>query len=155
MRTICVIRCLALSFVITLGALSVHGESPSITTLTFVGSNYVFVGFSPQTTNWVALEASRDLRIWSEVADVASTNSLTFFIEHLASLPVRRFYRLRLPGTTVDDARAKWPTNTNLSYQFELTSADELGAVLTGTVTVAAGQKAITKAGRRSTDSPT
>lgn len=146
MRTIYVTRGLALCVVLELGALCLHADSPSITKLAFVGSNYVFVGFSPATTNWVALDGSGDLRTWNEVADVASTNTQTFFIEQMASLPQCRFYRLRRPGTTVDDARAKWPANTNLSYQFELTSVEYQGSVLTATVTVTAGRKSITNA---------
>jgi hypothetical protein len=124
-----------------------RADLPSITRLAFVGSD-VFVAFTPQTTNWVALEASDDLSRWTEVADIATTNSGTFSVDHGTVHPPCRFYRLRQSGTSVDEARAKWPTNANLSYQFQLTRVNLTGAmsVLTATVTVTAGQKVISNA---------
>ena len=149
MRTIRTIRCslffIALS--LSLGNAEANADLSSITRLAFVG-NDVFVAFAPQTTNWVALEASADLSTWTEVADVATTNSGTFFTDQAAALSTCRFYRLRQPGTTADDARAKWPTDTNLSYQFQLIRVAYTGSVsvLTATVTVTAGQKIISNA---------
>ena len=149
MRTIHIIRrslfFIALS--LTLGNAKVSAGLPSITRLAFVG-NDVFVAFAPQTTNWVALEASDDLSTWAEVADVATTNGQTSFVDPGMALSPHRFYRLRQPGTTVDEAKAKWPTNTNLSYQFQLMRVSYTGSlsVLTATVTVTAGQKTISNA---------
>mgnify|MGYP001547304783 CR=1 FL=1 len=148
MRTQQIIRC-SLFFValsLSLGNAEA-GDLPSITRLAFVGDD-VFVAFTPQTTNWIALEASDDLSTWTEVADVATTNSETSFVDEAAALSPQHFYRLRQPGTTVDEARAKWPTNTNLSYQFQLMCVSDTGSfsVLTATVTVTAGQKTISNA---------
>jgi len=148
MRTIRAIRYSL--FVIALSLSSGNAEAgalPSINRLAFVGDD-VFVGFAPQTTNWVAVEASGDLATWTEVADVATTNGETAFVDAAAALSPHRFYRLRQPGTTVDEARAKWPTNTNLSYQFQLICVRDTGSftVLTATVTVTAGQKTISNA---------
>jgi hypothetical protein len=142
-------RCFLLSIALSLSLVNTEAKAdlPSITRLAFV-DNDAFVAFAPQTTNWVALEASDDLSTWSEVADIATTNSGTFFVDQGMALSPCRFYRLRQPGTTVDDAGAKWPTKTNLSYQFQLMRVNLTGAVsvLTATVTVTAGQKVISNA---------
>jgi hypothetical protein len=149
MRTKHTIRCslLFIALSLSLGNTEAKADLSSITRLAFVG-NDVFVVFTPQTTNWVALEASDDLSTWTEVADVATTNSGTFFVDQAAALSPCRFYRLRQPGTTADDARAMWPTDTNLNYQFQLIRVTYTGFVslLTATVTVTAGQKIISNA---------
>ena len=149
MRTKHTIRCslLFIALSLSLGNTAAKADLSSITRLAFVG-NDVFVAFTPQTTNWVALEASDDLSTWTEVADVATTNKGAFFINQGKALSQCRFYRLRQPGTTVDNAEVKWPTNTNLSYQFQLMRVNYTGSlsVLTATVTVTAGQKVISNA---------
>jgi hypothetical protein len=145
------IRCLllALALGLSVGNTEARADLPSITRLAFEGSG-VFVAFAPQTTNWVAIEASPNLSTWTEVGNVATTNIETFFVDQQAALPPYQFYRLRQAGTTVDEARSRWPTNTNLSYEFQSTAltAGVTGAVsaVTATVTVAAGQKVISNA---------
>ena len=131
-----------------LGITTGRAAQPSFTKFSFVGNDVAIVS-SPGTTNWVALDASADLHSWVEVVNLVTTNNADLFLdEDVAQLPCR-FYRLRQPGTTVDEASASWLTNLNQGYQFQLEVVKYQSntiSVLTGTVIITNGQKVISNA---------
>ncbi|MGH7973331.1 MAG: DUF6174 domain-containing protein, partial [Limisphaerales bacterium] len=83
-----------------------------------------------------------------EVASIATTNDNTLFVDEINVDVGRRFYRLRMPGTTVEEAQSRWSANNPGGYrfQFERISSTQSPHVLTGTVTVTNGQKSVTSA---------
>lgn len=121
-----------------------RADEPVFVNRAFIGENF-FVGLFPNTTQWLSLEGSFDLKTWTNVASVATTNAVTIIHDPDARAYPQRFYRLRSPGFSVEDAEAKWDSQIDGAYQFSLEHRVGL-QVFTGMVTITNGQKRITDA---------
>jgi hypothetical protein len=122
-------------------------EDPAFVRQSFVGADF-FIGFFPNTAAWLGLQRSVDCIIWTDVASVATTNGVTEFVDADARTSPSGFYRLCRPGFTAEDAQAKWSSRVNGEYQFQLAHVriPDRPTVLTATVAVSGGQKAVTAA---------
>lgn len=111
----------------------------------FVGDAF-FVGFLPKTNGWLSVDTSSDLHTWTTLASVATTNDVTAFVDENRTTVSMRFYRLRQPGTSVDEAEARWWQHASGDYQFHLQHIRSYASpsVLDADVIVRAGQKEVT-----------
>jgi hypothetical protein len=80
---------------------------------------------------------------WIAIGTVLSTNSTTVFADPLGQAPYR-FYRLKAPGTTVQQAQSIWNNQRIRAYSFRLQRIS-LDAQLEAVGTVTDGINAITK----------
>ncbi len=121
------------------------GQQPEFVRSEPIGSGDFGLGIRTGTNGWVTVESSPDLRTWSEVASLATTNSGAVFVDEVAVQSGDRFYRLREPGTPVEVAEARWPGGRQNAYRFQLEAVNfnRLPNVLVGTVTVINGQKSV------------
>lgn len=125
-----------------------NGQAPQFIKEVPIGNASFGLVIQAGTDAWVSLESSTDLRTWSEVASIATTNRVSLFVDEVNVDTGERFYRLRVPGTTVEQAQARWLAGgvTAYRYQLERVGANQPPYVLTGTVTVTNGQKIVTNA---------
>lgn len=111
----------------------------------FLGSNF-FAAFMPETsTQWVRVEVSDDLTLWTELANVLTTRQTHGFNiegEGAKALP-RRFYRLVMPGTSAAEARDRWEMLEIQSYSFNFLMARLTASPVTGTVKEIDGEKTV------------
>jgi hypothetical protein len=119
---------------------------------TFVGENF-FVTFRPNTTQWMRLEISSDLSSWTELVSIATTNlaGAVLYGDDTAQRAGRRFYRITYPSRVLEEAHSLWQAQNLDAYRFQLRRvgppsdrSSTIPVVLTGTVTVRAGQKTVT-----------
>ena len=78
---------------------------------------------------WMVLEASSDLNSWTELVHVlftkpefrppAPTVHNWYYDSQAGTLP-RRFYRVRVPGRSVEQARKLWESQKMRSYRFHI-----------------------------------
>ena len=106
---------IASAFVMSLDGTRSQADDLRIVNKAFVGTD-LFVGFVPDTTNWISIESSPDLLSWTNIASVATTNNATVFVDEDAAAAGTRFYRLRQPGFGVEDAEAKWLAHAGRDY---------------------------------------
>jgi hypothetical protein len=126
----------------------IHAQTTaSFTQRAFVGKDF-FLGYVLNTPDWVSVEASDDLLTWTPVASVASTNSVTMFLDQGADAHALRFYRLKHPGVAVEDLEPLWQSHSASGYRCEVQHVRTHGPpyLLTATVTVVGGQKTISGA---------
>lgn len=125
-----------------------NGQAPQFIEGVPIGESYFGLVIQAGTNGWVSLDASSDLDTWSELASIATTNATTLFVDEANVQAGTRFYRLRLPGTAAEDAKAHWMAKSVTAYRFQLerVSTPQSPYVLFGTVTVTNGQKSVTNA---------
>ena len=83
--------------------------------------NFTFAILLHTNTNaWVTLEVSSDLRIWSERANIASGDDAVAFVDEKSENWTNRFYRIRIPGTTPQDAADRWNQGGIQDYRFRI-----------------------------------
>lgn len=121
-----------------------RAADPEFVNKAFIGENF-FLGLIPNTTEWLSLQASSDCLNWTDIASVASTNNTTIIHDPSFRGFPHRFYRLRRPGFSVENAEAKWASQVNGDYQYKLSHWANFH-VFTCTVTITNGQKTITEA---------
>ena len=112
-----------------------------------LGENFL-LGFVPNGNEWISLEASSDLSNWRNIASVATTNAASIIHDPITPAIPHRFYRLRHPGFSVDDAEERWTATNGGDYRFNMRHLLPSGRafVVTGTLTVEGGLKTITNA---------
>jgi hypothetical protein len=124
------------------------GQSPEFIRATTIGSDYFGLSIRAGTNGWATLEASPDLHAWNEVASIATTNDVRLFVDEVNVDVGNRFYRLRLPGTTAEEAEARWLASKMAAYRFQLerVSTTQPPHALTGIVSVRGDEKSVTNA---------
>ncbi|HYE30789.1 MAG TPA: DUF6174 domain-containing protein [Methylomirabilota bacterium] len=100
-------------------------------------------GIRPQDTNWFDIEVSTNLTDWSRLATALSTNATAFFVDDSATNAPTRFYRLRIPGTTVAQQQAIWTELRRRTYTIQVERISSSGKYLSADVTVTSGAKHI------------
>jgi len=122
-------------------------NTPAFASRAFIGENYV-IGLAPKSPGWISVETSFDLFTWRHAASVASTNGVTVYVDTEAKSAPVRFYRLKQPGLSTEEAEAKWSIYAGIDYQFQLEHVRLPGEpyVEIATVTVSKGQKTISDA---------
>ena len=130
------------------GLITCNGQQPEFVKSVRIVDDYFGLAVRAQTNGWVALESSPDLRYWTEVANIATTNDVSLFVDEVNVNAGNRFYRLRLPGTKVKEAEKRWPARSDLAYHFQIerVSTSKAPYVLSGTVTVTNDQKTVSAA---------
>lgn len=76
------------------------------------------------TNAWVALEMSDDLQTWSERANIASRDEALAFVDQKSGEAQRRYYRLRVPGTTPGQAHEQWSMRDIRHYRYRIRVVD-------------------------------
>ena len=87
-----------------------------------VEGKFVLTIANPVPQQWMGIEVSLDLRSWKEIGNLMTNNrfGLITFVDETAEGDGPRFYRIRVPGTSVDQARALWESQNPRSYHFRL-----------------------------------
>lgn len=120
--------------------------TPEFLDVSFLGPTFVLT-VRPRTSDWVAVEVSSDLTQWSELVHLATRRAFTVYVDVEAGTVPRRFYRLRWPGLTVNDAEARWLSRPRATYRMRLERISSVSPFLVrGTVTVQEEAKSITEA---------
>ena len=95
------------------------------------------------TNQWMALEVSSDLTSWTDLAQLFTAKHSYVYIDddNPPEIP-RRFYRVRVPGVSVAQARARWESQRIENYRFQIYSWDG-PVVYEAQVTIMNGKKEI------------
>lgn len=130
-----------------------RSEIPVFVRHTFVGTNF-FVPFRPNTTQWLQLETSSDLRSWTVLVSLAtgSSEQIITYGDDTAGASGIRFYRISYPSSTLDRSRAIWREQYPAVHRYRLlrvgpptASTGNISKIIAGTVTVNAGRKEVTE----------
>lgn len=119
-------------------------EPPFVHRQSFIGENFFFA-LVPNSTHWVTLQASVGLSNWVDVASVATTNNATILHDPDAQNLPHRFYRLRTPGFSAEEAEAQWRRRATGNYRCRMEHWEGFRGY-TCTLTVTHGQTSITDA---------
>jgi Family of unknown function (DUF6174) len=125
-----------------------RGQPPDFFKAQRIGDDLFALAIRPRTNSWVTLESSVDLRAWSELASIATTNDVSVFVDDRKLVANYCFYRLRRPGTSVEQAVERWKASGAKRYRFHLQRAalDQGPVLLSGNVVIDRGRKEITNA---------
>lgn len=109
---------------------------------TFIGSDFFAVFVTPSATQWVRVESSTDLVNWTERAQVIADRAHLFAEPEAKRIP-RRFYRLVVPGTSLEEARRRWEALRLRDYRFRFSTIPAGAVAPSGALTFASGQKTL------------
>ncbi|HVR35262.1 MAG TPA: hypothetical protein VMS21_05365, partial [Methylomirabilota bacterium] len=95
-----------------------QSDPPSFVRNQFVSAGFFLALIDPVTNQWTRIEVSSDLNGWSELVNLYATDDCcsSIYIDDTARDVDRRFYRVMSPGTTVQEARARWESLSVNSY---------------------------------------
>jgi hypothetical protein len=117
-------------------------EGPPDFLLFHLGNSGFQIIFRLNTKEWVALERTVDLNNWQHIISVSTTNKVSSLLDPDAINHPHAAYRIKQPGTAVEDAQAKWLSEAQPDYELQLTSFRSTPPhVLEAKVTVLAGEK--------------
>lgn len=87
--------------------------------IVWMGYSDVLLGLEQVPTN-VVVQVSEDLGVWQDLLDVCSRTNRVSVFDRDASLAKggARFYRLRVPGVSVESAHARWQAQALQSYSY-------------------------------------
>jgi hypothetical protein len=133
---------------------SAFGETPELRLSRIIPMSDGFgLVFAPEPAEWVVLEKSSDLREWSELVNYKSRVQSELFIDSISPEVTHRFYRLRTPGKSIAEMRARWEAQNLKRYQYRVMRIIQ-GVVppqqgsgpgfFSGTLTVFDGEKTLT-----------
>ena len=80
-----------------------------------------FTAFYAMSTQWVSLQASSDLITWTNLIHFSTgkTNPIPF-VDETAGAAEHRFYRVRSPGMSVDQAQELWHDQGLQDYHYRI-----------------------------------
>jgi hypothetical protein len=144
MRTLLLISLLLATLALPRPPALAQPERPEFVQHTFVGGGF-FLGIWSVTNQWMRVEISSDLEEWSELVNLITTRPQGgIYVDVAARDAERRFYRVVVPGTSVEEAKARWKSHAVSRYQFRARHWDHRTGLVTGTVMVANGTKTVT-----------